>query len=67
MIRADGSVIGSRNGLISGLSLSAALQPGDVVVVPEKALGGGTQWQTTLLTAQTASAIASTLFIALRY
>jgi polysaccharide biosynthesis/export protein len=67
VIRADGSVIGSRNGLISGLSLSAALQPGDVVVVPEKALGGGTQWQTTLLTAQTASAIASTLFIALRY
>lgn len=67
VIRADGSVIGSRNGLISGLSLTAALQPGDVVVVPEKALGGGTQWQTTLLTAQTASAIASTLFIALRY
>jgi polysaccharide export outer membrane protein len=67
VIRADGSVIGSKSGLLSGLSLSAALEPGDVVVVPEKALGGGTQWQTTLLTAQTASAIVSTLFIALRY
>jgi protein involved in polysaccharide export with SLBB domain len=67
VIRADGSVIGSKSGLLSGLSLSAALEPGDVVVVPEKALGGGAQWQTTLLTAQTASAIVSTLFIALRY
>jgi polysaccharide export outer membrane protein len=67
VIRADGSVIGSKTGLLSGLSLSAALEPGDVVVVPEKALGGGSQWQNTLLTAQTASAIVSTLFIALRY
>jgi len=67
VIRADGSVIGSRRSLLSGDSLSATLQPGDTVVVPEKALGGGLQWQSVLLTAQTASAIASTLFIALRY
>ena len=50
-----------------GESLSASLQPGDTVVVPEKALGGGLQWQSVLLTAQTASAIASTIFIALHY
>jgi protein involved in polysaccharide export with SLBB domain len=67
VIRADGSVMGTKSGLWSGESLSAALQPGDTVVVPEKALGGGLQWQSILLTAQTASAIASTLFIALRY
>jgi polysaccharide export outer membrane protein len=67
VIRADGSVIGSKTGLLSGESLSASLQPGDTVVVPEKALGGGLQWQSVLLTAQTASAIASTIFIALRY
>jgi len=67
VIRADGSVIGTKNNLWSGESLSATLQPGDTVVVPEKALGGGLQWQSVLLSAQTASAIASTIFIALRY
>jgi len=67
VIRADGSVIGAKGSLWSGETLSAALQPGDTVVVPEKALGGGLQWQSVLLTAQAASAIASTAFIALRY
>jgi hypothetical protein len=37
------------------------------VVVPEKALGGTVQWQNLLLSAQVASSIASTLFIALHY
>jgi len=60
-------VIGAKSSLWSGEMLSAALQPGDTVVVPEKALGGGLQWQNVLLTAQAASAIASTAFIALRY
>lgn len=67
VIRADGSVVGARSSLWTGESLSAALQPGDTVVVPEKALGGGLQWQSVLLTAQAASAIASTVFIAVRY
>ena len=67
VIRADGSVVGSKNGLLMGESLSASLQPGDTVVVPEKALGGGVQWQSILLSAQAASAIASTIFIALHY
>jgi protein involved in polysaccharide export with SLBB domain len=67
VIRADGSVIGTKSSLWGGELLSATLQPGDTVVVPEKALGGGVQWQSILLTAQTASAIASTMFIALRY
>src|SRR3984893_11419198 len=67
VIRADGSVIGSKNGLLMGESLSASLQPGDTVVVQEKALGGGVQWQSILLSAQAASAIASTIFIALHY
>jgi protein involved in polysaccharide export with SLBB domain len=67
VVRADGSVVGTRNTLWSGESLTATLQPGDTVVVPEKAIGGGLQWQSVLLTAQAASAIASTVFIALRY
>jgi hypothetical protein len=67
VVRADGSVVGTRTTLWSGESLTATLQPGDTVVVPEKAIGGGLQWQSVLLTAQAASAIASTVFIALRY
>jgi protein involved in polysaccharide export with SLBB domain len=68
VIRADGSVLGSKNSLLSGVSLNSPLQPGDTVVVPEKALGGqGLQWQTVMLVAQTASAIASTVIIALHY
>jgi polysaccharide export outer membrane protein len=67
VIRADGSVLGEKTGLWSGESLSAALQPGDTVVVPEKALGGGPQWTNLLLTAQVASTVASTVFIALHY
>jgi polysaccharide export outer membrane protein len=67
VIRADGSVIGSQKSLFMGDPLGASLQPGDTVVVPEKALGGGVQWQTVLLTAQAASAIASAVFIAAHY
>jgi len=68
VIRADGSVLGSKNSLLSGASLNSPLQPGDTVVVPEKALGGqGLQWQTVMLVAQTASAIAGTVIIALHY
>ena len=67
VVRADGSVTGGKESLWGGSSLSTALQPGDTVVVPEKALGGGLQWQSIFLSAQVASSIASTVFIALRY
>jgi protein involved in polysaccharide export with SLBB domain len=67
VIRGDGSVLGSRQGLWSGDSLSAELRPGDTVIVPEKAIGGGLQWQTVFLAAQVASSIAATAFIAAHY
>jgi protein involved in polysaccharide export with SLBB domain len=67
VIRADGSVIGTQGSLLRGASLNATLQPGDAVVVPEKALGGGVQWQSTLLIAQAAAAIASAVIIAVHY
>lgn len=67
VIRADGSVIGAKDSAWSGNSLGAVLQPGDTVVVPEKALGPGKNWQNIFASAQVASAIASTVFIALRY
>jgi hypothetical protein len=67
VIRADGSVIGAKESLWAGPSLNAVLQPGDTIVVPEKAIGGGVQWQTVFLAAQVASSVVSTLFIALHY
>jgi protein involved in polysaccharide export with SLBB domain len=67
VVRADGSVLGSKESMWSGDSLSAALRPGDTVVVPERALGGGVQWQSVFTTASLASSIVSTAVIAARY
>jgi protein involved in polysaccharide export with SLBB domain len=67
VIKADGSVIGGKNGLWSGDSLGAALQPGDMVVVPEKALSGNVPWQNILLSAQVASSMATAIMVALHY
>ncbi|HTW31710.1 MAG TPA: SLBB domain-containing protein [Candidatus Sulfotelmatobacter sp.] len=67
VIRADGSVLGGKESLWSGDSLNAALRPGDSVVVPERALGGGVQWQSVFTTASLASSIVSTAVIAARY
>lgn len=67
VIRADGSVIGTKGGLWSGDSLGEELKPGDAVVVPERSVGGGPQWQTVFLAAQVASSVASVAFIAAHY
>ncbi|HKR32170.1 MAG TPA: SLBB domain-containing protein, partial [Terriglobales bacterium] len=67
VIRADGSVIGGKGSLLLGDPLNAALRPGDTVVVPEKAIGGSKNWANLFTSAQIASSIASTMFIALRY
>jgi polysaccharide biosynthesis/export protein len=67
VIRADGSVLGSRKGLWDGDSLGAALEPGDTVVVPEKAIGGGPNWQNVFTSAQVASSVASAVFFAVHY
>jgi protein involved in polysaccharide export with SLBB domain len=67
VVRADGSMIGGRESLWSGSALSAVLQPGDAVFVPEKAIGGGVQWQAVLLAAQVASSVTSSIFIAAHY
>jgi len=52
VIRADGSVVAGGGGLISGGVESAELRPGDMVVVPEKALSANSKWKTTLETSQ---------------
>ena len=62
VVRADGSVIASKNnsgGLFSGDPLGATLRPGDSIVVPERAPKiGNRNWQNTLQTAQLLSSIA---------
>jgi protein involved in polysaccharide export with SLBB domain len=67
VIRADGSVISSKGSVWSGDSFGVALQPGDSVVVPERAVGGSPNWAVIFSAAQVASSVASTIFIALHY
>ncbi len=58
IIRANGSVIGRRSGNWHDPSvLATRLDPGDVVVVPEKIFGGGVFWRNLVSVAQIASSI----------
>jgi protein involved in polysaccharide export with SLBB domain len=65
IIRANGSVVGrhSKSGFESGV-LSTRLNPGDVVVVPQKIIGGSLFWRNLLTTGQLAASIAITAGIA---
>jgi polysaccharide biosynthesis/export protein len=68
VIRADGTVIGSHgSSLFLGSALSDSLQPGDMVMVPEKALGGPSTWKSLFQTVQISSAIVTSAVIAARY
>jgi protein involved in polysaccharide export with SLBB domain len=57
VVRADGTVAGGPKGLFNGGALESAMQPGDMIVVPSKAIGGGFKWKETLQVAQLVSAI----------
>jgi hypothetical protein len=58
VIRANGSVVGRRSGgWAGGDVLSTRLDPGDVVVVPQKIIGGSVFWRNVLTTAQLASSL----------
>src|SRR5207248_8556844 len=61
VIRADGSVVGGRGGLFSGGAESASMQPGDMVVVPERGFSANTRWKTRLQSAQLADVGGSAL------
>ncbi len=68
VIRANGSVVSSQgSGWFKGGVLNAKLRPGDVLVVPEKALGGSTAWKTTLETAQLISNLAVAASVAVHF
>jgi polysaccharide export outer membrane protein len=67
IIRANGSVVSSERGLWSGGSaLSAQVGPGDTIVVPEKAIGGGTFWKNLLAISQVASGASLAAVVATR-
>ena len=66
VIRANGLVVGRRSGEWYQSVLSTHLNPGDVVVVPQKIVGGSTVWKNTLAAAQVVSSIAFTAALALR-
>jgi len=57
IVRADGTVTGGPKGMFTGGALDSAMQPGDMIVVPTKAAGGGAKWRETLEAAQVVSAI----------
>ena len=60
VIRANGSVISSSGTTdwFSGGVLNTRMQPGDVLVVPEKFVSGSSAWKTTLETAQFVASLA---------
>lgn len=64
VVRADGSVVGKSGGLFSGGVEKTALQPGDMVMVPEKAFSGTTRWKSTLEAAQLAYAVGIAIQVA---
>jgi protein involved in polysaccharide export with SLBB domain len=65
VIRANGSVIGRHSGgAFDPGVLSTKLDPGDVVVVPQKVIGASLFWRNLLTTAQLASSIAITAAVA---
>ena len=65
VIRANGSVVGRRSGgAFSASVLSTRLDPGDVIVVPQRIIGGSLLWRNLLTVAQIASSLAITAAVA---
>jgi protein involved in polysaccharide export with SLBB domain len=64
VVRADGSVAGGKGGLFNGGALDAEVRPGDMVVVPEKALSGTSKWRQVLEASQLASAVGVAISLA---
>ena len=65
IIRANGSVVGRGSGsFLDHDVLATRLDPGDVVVVPQKILGASVVWRNLLTVAQIASSVALTAAVA---
>jgi protein involved in polysaccharide export with SLBB domain len=66
IIRANGTVVGRRSGgWFKEDVLSAKLNPGDVIVVPQKIIGGSLFWRNLLTAGQLAASVAITSGVAL--
>jgi protein involved in polysaccharide export with SLBB domain len=57
VIRANGTVAGGPKGLFTGGALDAAMQPGDMIMVPSKPFGGGIKWREVLQVSELVSAV----------
>ncbi|MGA3100227.1 MAG: SLBB domain-containing protein [Terracidiphilus sp.] len=65
IIRANGSVVGRHSdGPFAADVLSTKLNPGDVIVVPQKIIGGSLFWRNLLSTGQLAGSVAITAAVA---
>lgn len=65
VIRANGSVVGRHSGeWYSEGVLDTKMEPGDVVVVPQKIIGGSMFWRNMMATAQVLSSVAITAHLA---
>jgi protein involved in polysaccharide export with SLBB domain len=65
VIRANGSVVGRHSGgFFDGDVLSTKVNPGDVVVVPQKIIGGSMLWRNLLTAGQLAASTAITAGVA---
>jgi protein involved in polysaccharide export with SLBB domain len=68
VIRANGSVITSQgSGWFKGSILDTKLRPGDILVVPEKVLGGSSAWKTSLEAAQLIASLAVAAAVAVHF
>lgn len=67
VIRADGSVVGGKGGLFSGGVESVSLQPGDMVLVPEKGFTTNARWRAILQAAQIAYYVGISTQVATRF
>ena len=68
VIRADGTVIGNHSSSwIAGDWMNVPLQPGDMVVVPEKVLGGPPVWKTIFANVQVLASIATSALLLSTY
>jgi protein involved in polysaccharide export with SLBB domain len=65
IVRVNGSVVGRRSsGWFGGDVLSTKLNPGDVVVVPQKIIGGSLFWRNLMSAGQLAASVAITAGVA---
>jgi protein involved in polysaccharide export with SLBB domain len=68
VVHADGTVVGSHgSSWLTGSALNDPLHPGDMVVAPEKALGGPPVWRTIFQNAQILSSLSTSAILAAAY